>query len=195
MIVPLPAPDPSVQHRARALDRISEHGGFSSYLRYHRLNSKEVESVHCKCGMPIRGLVDDDSLDEHKVLNGQRVLIRRVIFMDLPTKATVELTFDDGSRHTTDLCTTCADALVTACEGCCDLPEDARTVPLTVEGQEAETREVHPHHLLDRIYCHDLFQWLEQEHRGMGPVHWGHDGHLSRRRPISVRRLSARGED
>lgn len=70
------------------------------------------DRVLCKvCGAPIAGLVVHESPVETVRSDGKVVIRERLVWAKFSNYAEVLLTFADGSRHMTPLCTECAPRL------------------------------------------------------------------------------------
>lgn len=103
------------EHRVEAMKRVKEALNGNppkSSLRYHPKFPDNVEAVVCQdCGVPLRGYVDDDRLDEVKEIAGQKYLMRRQVFVTFPSYTEALITFDDGSKHSTFGCRDCIEKL------------------------------------------------------------------------------------
>lgn len=95
--------------------------------RYVRYGTAGIEEIDCKlCGRPIRKLVPHDNFHEQRDINGRQVLVEKLVLATLPLYVEVEINFDDGTRHVTNLCQLCAEHLtLDECEHiyCCDMNE------------------------------------------------------------------------
>jgi len=96
-------------------DRIAKAVGqkfFRKYMKYHPQHPTTLEEILCKgCAAPISGLIEDDRLQDVKVIGGVRTIIRKMIWASHPNYAEITVNFNDGSKHVTNICTKCVTTL------------------------------------------------------------------------------------
>lgn len=78
----------------------------SSYIREDM--GYGITQVNCKCGEPLRTMQVVEDAVRTLQSKGQRVLVQRERLRNLPAYTEMSLEFDDGSRHVTPVCRSCA---------------------------------------------------------------------------------------
>jgi hypothetical protein len=69
----------------------------------------QIWEVRCKkCGVPIRGMRPDDTWTEKSRIGSQTIVRERLVLACYANYREVLIEMDDGSRHVTCLCETCA---------------------------------------------------------------------------------------
>lgn len=109
-----PAPQMSKEARAAVMqDRLARAKALKPLGSYVKRGPAGIEEVTCKiCGTPLRKLVPDERFREARIIGNKEVVTERLIFMTLATYNEVAIHFDDGSRHISIVCTSCAPKLV-----------------------------------------------------------------------------------
>ncbi len=75
------------------------------YVVPHPNYPNVTDKILCKMGGEvIRGLIPDDRFLEVQVIGTQTLRTQRLIMASLANYQEVEISFDDGSKHTTSLC-------------------------------------------------------------------------------------------
>lgn len=114
-------------YRLKMIERVAVARAKKDIGRYVRYGTAGIEEIDCKlCGRAIRKLVPHESFSEVREINGKRIVVEKLTLATLPLYTEVSITFDDGSKHVTNLCSLCADGLTLAdCEFiyCCDMNE------------------------------------------------------------------------
>ena len=81
--------------------------GFFGAIKRNPTAQREVQGVHCKgCGAPLMSYRETGH-EEHKVINGHRIVYRQVVLGPTPQYDTLLIECDDGSAHETPICKTC----------------------------------------------------------------------------------------
>jgi hypothetical protein len=74
--------------------------------------NRVMTQIVCKvCGGVIAGQVESDAKVPSRVIHGATYLYKILTFARFNSYTEVEITFDDGSKHVTHLCTACAQKL------------------------------------------------------------------------------------
>jgi len=78
-------------------------------MQYHPKYPETLDQVLCKgCSAPIRGLIEDDRFKETRIIGGQREVTKKMIFASFPGYTEITINFNDGSKHVSNVCKTCA---------------------------------------------------------------------------------------
>lgn len=113
--------------RSLLLDRVAQARTLQDLGRYVRYGVAGIEEIRCKiCSTTIRKLVPHDQFTEQRTINGKTFTAERLILATLPNYCEVMLTFNDGSKHATNLCHPCAQSLSLDKADwvyCCDMNE------------------------------------------------------------------------
>lgn len=113
--------------REDVIDRVAKARALKPIGRYVKFGNMGMEEVNCKCcNKAIRKLGPDDRFSEVRNVNGKNVVVERLTLHTLPSYSEIMLHFDDGSKHATFMCDSCASSLANEdleWVYCCDLNE------------------------------------------------------------------------
>lgn len=81
-----------------------------NFIQWNEKYPEQIDAVLCKgCGAPVRSMVVDDRLRTSEKIGETLVIRERLVMANLPHYAEVEIEMEDGSKHATACCASCAD--------------------------------------------------------------------------------------